>query len=79
MPGLFFSQPDKDFYTLAKQSDNAASDIDLMVIGEDLVYADFFKLFEKTELKLGRKINPTFYSPAEWMVFFFQLFGLLED
>ena len=26
----------------------------------------FIKLLEKAETQLGRKINPTFYSSAEW-------------
>jgi predicted nucleotidyltransferase len=52
--------------SVAKQTDTASSDIDLILIGNDLIYADVFKLFEKAELKLGRKINPTIYSPAEW-------------
>jgi hypothetical protein len=38
-----------------------------MIIGENLTYADMFQLLEKAELQLGRKINPTFYSPSEWL------------
>jgi predicted nucleotidyltransferase len=52
--------------SIAIQEDTATSDIDLMIIGNDLIYADMFELLEKTELQLGRKINPTFYSPSEW-------------
>ncbi len=52
--------------SIAKQEDTASSDIDLMIIGDDLTYADVFKLLAKTELQVGRKINPTFYSPTEW-------------
>lgn len=53
--------------SIAKQEDTANSDIDLMIIGENLTYADMFQLLEKTEATLGRKINPTFYSPAVWL------------
>lgn len=53
--------------SVAKQEDTANSDIDLMIIGENLTYADMFQLLEKTETKLGRKINPTFYSFHEWL------------
>lgn len=52
--------------SIAKQIDTASSDIDLLLIGNHLIYADFFKLFEAAEVKLGRKINPTLYSPNEW-------------
>lgn len=52
--------------SIAKQEDTATSDIDLMIIGINLTYADMFQLLEKTEAQLGRKINPTFYSPLEW-------------
>lgn len=53
--------------SIAKQEDTANSDIDLMIIGENLTYADMFQLLEKAEAQLGRKINPTFYSPSEWL------------
>lgn len=53
--------------SIAKQEDNAKSDIDLMIIGTGLTYADIFELLEKAESQLGRKINPTFYSTSEWL------------
>lgn len=52
--------------SVAKQEDTVNSDIDLMIIGNDLTYADMFQLLEKAEAQLGRKINPTFYTPTEW-------------
>lgn len=52
--------------SVAKQEDTANSDVDLMVIGEDITYADMFQLLEKAEVQLGRKINPTFYTPSVW-------------
>lgn len=52
--------------SIAKQTDTAISDIDLMIIGDKLSYANIFKLLQKPESLLGRKINPTIYSPAEW-------------
>jgi predicted nucleotidyltransferase len=51
----------------AKQTDTANSDIDLLLIGNDLTYADIFERLQETEAILGRKINPTFYTPSEWM------------
>lgn len=52
--------------SIAKQGDKAESDIDLMVISDNLTYADLFPLLENAEAQLGRKINPTCYSPSEW-------------
>lgn len=53
--------------SIAKQEDTATSDIDLMVISDTLSYAELFKLLEETEIQLGRKINPTFYTQSEWI------------
>lgn len=53
--------------SIAKQEDHAASDIDLMIIGDKLTYAELFHILEKAEKKLNRKINPTFYSMSEWL------------
>lgn len=52
--------------SIAKQEDTANSDIDLMLLSDNLTYADLFHLLEKTETELGRTIHPTFYSRAEW-------------
>lgn len=52
--------------SIAKQTDTASSDIDLMLISDNLTYAEIFKLLENAEVKLCRKINPTFYSLSEW-------------
>ena len=52
--------------SIAKQEDTASSDIDLMLISDSLTYAEIFQLLESAEIKLGRKINPTFYSSTEW-------------
>lgn len=38
-----------------------------MIIGENLTYADIFQLLEQVEIQLVRKINPTFYTPLEWL------------
>lgn len=52
--------------SIAKQADTASSDIDLMLISDNLTYSEIFKLLESAETKLSRKINPTFYSLSEW-------------
>jgi len=51
--------------SIAKGEDTASSDIDLMVVGEGLTYADLFGALEAVSAKLGRKVAPTIYSPKE--------------
>jgi len=54
------------FGSVAKQADTATSDIDVMVIGEDLALGEVLERLLPLEAELGRKINPTCYSPAEF-------------
>ncbi len=51
--------------SVAKRKDTASSDVDLMVITDSLGYADLFPLMEEAGARLGRKVNPTIYTPAE--------------
>lgn len=53
------------FGSVAKGTDTAASDIDVLVVAEDLAYADLFERLAPAEATLGRKVNPTLYTPAE--------------
>jgi predicted nucleotidyltransferase len=52
--------------SVAKRRDTAASDIDLMVLSDSLTYGDVFKVLEPASAGLGRTVNPTVYSRAEW-------------
>lgn len=52
--------------SVAKQTDTARSDIDLMLVGDDLRLAEVLELLLPLEAELGRKINPTCYTPAEY-------------
>jgi predicted nucleotidyltransferase len=52
--------------SVAKGTDTARSDIDLMVVGEDLTYADLYAGLQKAESVLHRPVNPTFVSLQEW-------------
>ncbi|WP_192985386.1 nucleotidyltransferase domain-containing protein [Pseudomonas sp. EggHat1] len=52
--------------SLAKGSEHAGSDIDLMLIGDGLSYAEVMELLLSVEAQLGRTINPTLYTPDEW-------------
>lgn len=51
--------------SVAKKQDTAKSDIDLMVVSDSLTYADLFGALEESANRLGRKVNPTVYSPQE--------------
>jgi len=53
------------FGSVAKKQDTAASDIDLMVISSKVTYSDLFAALEEASARLGRKVNPTVYSPQE--------------
>lgn len=52
--------------SIAKGSDTAASDIDLMLISEELTYPDLFTNISELENQLGRQINPTIYTGEEF-------------
>lgn len=52
--------------SVANETDTAQSDIDLMVIGEDLNYSDLYTTLQHVEDRLLRKVNPTFLSTKEW-------------
>jgi predicted nucleotidyltransferase len=52
--------------SVAKGTDTAQSDIDVMVIGDDLNYSDLYTAFQHAEDRLLRKINPTFLTTDEW-------------
>ena len=51
--------------SVAKQTDTASSDIDVMIISDTLAYANVFEALESASERLGRKVNPTIYSPVE--------------
>lgn len=52
------------FGSVAKGTDTAASDIDLMVVADEISYTDLFEGLATAEQMLGRKVNPTLYTPA---------------
>ncbi len=53
--------------SVAKGTDTAASDIDVMVIAEGLSYSHLFEVLTKSEEILGRKVSPTLYSPEDFL------------
>jgi predicted nucleotidyltransferase len=52
--------------SVAKGTDRARSDIDLMVISDSLRYSDLFEVLQAAEAVLGRTINPTVVTAAQW-------------
>jgi predicted nucleotidyltransferase len=53
------------FGSIAKQTDTAASDIDLMIISDTLEYGDTFLALQAAAERLGREVNPTIYTHKE--------------
>ena len=51
--------------SIAKAEDTAKSDIDLLVVAEDLAYSDLIESLFDAENSLGRPINPTIYGIDE--------------
>jgi predicted nucleotidyltransferase len=52
--------------SVAKGTDTARSDIDLMVIGDELSYSELYAALQNVKNALGRKVSPTFLSPKDW-------------
>lgn len=53
--------------SVAKQTDTAQSDIDVMLVGNNLLLSRVLACLEPAEATLGRKINPNCYSPEEFV------------
>lgn len=54
--------------SVAKQTDTANSDIDLLVVSDDLTLESLYSYLSDAEKNLGRRINPTVYTEAEFQV-----------
>jgi len=52
--------------SIARGTDTAKSDIDLMILGENLSYGDIFSAMHKAERQVLRPINPNLMTVAEW-------------
>lgn len=52
--------------SVAKQTDTAQSDIDVMLVGRDLLLGDVLERLGPVEAQLGRKINPSVYTAQEF-------------
>jgi predicted nucleotidyltransferase/predicted transcriptional regulator len=52
--------------SVAKQSDTSASDVDLLLISDNLTLEEFYATLAPVEKLLDRSINPTVYTEAEF-------------
>lgn len=52
--------------SVAKKTDTANSDIDLMLISDEIDYGELFSVLEEVSVKLGRPINPTILTREEF-------------
>jgi len=52
--------------SVAKQTDTAESDVDLLVVSDDLTLENLYSRLSPVEKQLGRTINPTLYTRREF-------------
>ena len=52
--------------SVASGTDTALSDVDLMVLSDDLSYAELFAAVQIAEDRIGRKVDPSLLSASEW-------------
>jgi predicted nucleotidyltransferase len=51
--------------SIAKGKDTASSDIDLLIVSDQLTYSEIYRGLEPASARLGRKVSPTLYSQSE--------------
>jgi len=52
--------------SIAKGGDTAGSDIDVLVVADDVGYPEVFSALQPVESKLGRSINPNVMTTRDW-------------
>lgn len=52
--------------SVAKGTDSAASDLDVLVVSSELGLAELYELLQPAEARLGRPVSPTLYAPDEF-------------
>ena len=55
------------FGSVARKSDTVASDIDLLLVSDELAYSDLFLALDAVSARLGRTVNPTMFTRKELM------------
>ncbi|HEY8050356.1 MAG TPA: nucleotidyltransferase domain-containing protein, partial [Ramlibacter sp.] len=53
------------FGSVAKQTDTAASDIDLMIVSDTVEFPEVILALQPVEQGIGREINPVIYTAKE--------------
>lgn len=54
------------FGSIAKGNERAGSDIDLLVVSDEVDYAELYETLQPAEKVLARPVNPTVLRRAEW-------------
>lgn len=54
------------FGSVAKGTDKAGSDLDLLVVSDDVSYPEIFEALRSAEFVLARPVNPTVMTGAQW-------------
>lgn len=54
------------FGSIARRTDRAASDVDLLLVSDDLTLETVYTALAPAEELLGRRVNPTVYTSAEF-------------
>jgi predicted nucleotidyltransferase len=52
--------------SVAKGTDTASSDVDVMIVSDDVSFSDAIKVLTKAEQEIGRSVNPAIYGVDEW-------------
>ena len=52
--------------SVARGTETAASDVDLLLVSDDLTLEAVYAVLAPVERSLGRRVNPTVYTPAEF-------------
>ena len=52
--------------SVAKGTDTATSDIDILIVAEGITLEDVYSTLAPLETELERKISPTLYTPEEF-------------
>jgi len=52
--------------SIAKGTDRAQSDIDVLIVADGLTLEEVYKTLHAAESRLGRKVSPTLYTPREF-------------
>lgn len=52
--------------SVAKGTDTARSDVDLMLVSDDLSFPEVIQALTKAEREIGRSVNPSVYSRGDW-------------